>query len=106
MTSAPVVITGRSSLNGGVGYWKCPNTRLGVGVQPPKPLPFLDALVESPPTASTFQRVDSAAEGVAPETCLRRRPPSEGTKRYSDTAVTCWPAVSLSPYAIPEGSGR
>ena len=63
--------------------------RPGVGVQPPNPLLFLDALEESPPTASTFQRTDPASKGMALEMCLVRRPPSGGAERYSDAAVTC-----------------
>jgi hypothetical protein len=61
---------------------------LGVGVQPLNPLPFLDALEESPPTVSTFWQADPASEGIALETCLVKRPLFEGLKRYSGTAVT------------------
>ncbi len=71
----------------GIGTLRIP--RPGVGVQPPNPLPFLDALEESPPTASTFQRTDPASKGMALETCLVRRRPSGAAGRYSDTAVTC-----------------
>ena len=63
--------------------------RAGVGVQPPNPLPFLDALEESPPSASTFQRTDPASKGMALQKRLVRRPPSGDAERYSDTAVTC-----------------
>ena len=71
----------------GIGTLRIPLP--GVGVQPPNPLPFLNALEESPPTASTFQQTDPASEGMALETCLVRWPPPGGAERYSDTAVTC-----------------
>ena len=54
-----------------------------------QPLLFLDALEESPPTASTFQRTDPASEGRVLETCLVRRPLLGGAESYSDPTVTC-----------------
>lgn len=63
--------------------------RLGIGVQPPNPFPFLDALEQSPPTTSTFQRTDPAPEERALEMCLVRRSLSGGAERYSGVAMTC-----------------
>ena len=54
----------------------------------PTSLALLDALEENPRIASTVWRADPALEGIAPETCLVRRPLPEGLKRYSDTIVT------------------
>jgi len=55
----------------------------------PSSMRFLDALEEDPLIASPVWRADPASEGMSPETCLVRRPLSEGPKRYSDTAASC-----------------
>ena len=46
-------------------------------------------LEESPLTTSTPQRTNPASDGRTLETCLVTLPPSGGTERYPDTAVTC-----------------
>ena len=74
--------------NGTVGYWNCLNACPGVGVQPLRPLPLLDAVEERPLTASAFWRADPASDGTAPETCLVRWSPPGDAKRYSGAAVT------------------
>jgi len=88
MISAPVVITGRSSRNGGVGYSNRPNAPLERQSPATQPLLFLDALEDSPLTSSTFRRADPASEGITRETRLVKRPLFEGLERYSGTAVT------------------
>ena len=60
----------------------------GVGVQLPQPLPFLNALEEDPPIASTVWSANPASEGIVPETYLVKRPGPEDPDRYSDTIAT------------------
>jgi hypothetical protein len=65
---------------------ECPPARRSPATQT---LLFLDALEESPPTASTLQRTDPASDGRTLETCLVTLPPSGGGERHSAPAVTC-----------------
>ena len=73
---------------GGLRYWNCPITLPGPGVQALQPFLLLGALEQNPPIASTVWRADPASEGIAPGTCLVRRPLPEGLKRYSDAIAT------------------
>ena len=68
-----------------------PTVRVPAGRRSPatQPLLFLDALEESPLTTSTLQRTDPASDGRTLKTCLVTLPPSGGTERYPDPAVTC-----------------
>jgi hypothetical protein len=63
--------------------------RLDAGAQPPNPFSSSMRLKRTPLTTSTLQRTDPASDGRTLETCLVTLPPSGGTERYPDPAVTC-----------------
>jgi len=75
--------------NGGVGYYNCPNARLGAGARPPDPCSSSMRLKRAPLTTSTLQRTDPASDGRILETCLVTLPPSGGTDGYPNPAMTC-----------------
>ena len=63
--------------------------RLGAGAQPPNPFSSSMRLKRAALTTSTLQPADPASDGRTLETCLVTLPPSGGTERYPDPAVTC-----------------
>ena len=63
--------------------------RLGAGAQPPNPFSSSVRLKRAPLITSALQRADPASDGRTLETCLVTPPPSGGTERYPDPAVTC-----------------